>query len=265
MASEQAVSQLRLDRPTLLAGLLSLAFLLGAGWLCTLLPPVAGFQAGELLQKILPFATAGLFPLLRQSLAARRAQSVGAETLNNSAYEFYKYAIVAALLIFALWQLLGAITGAIIAASFEALRTAHSTLDERSFRETLLIFNVLFMIYPLVILLAAYLGWIAHRHSIVRPLRYVFTIFLIVLLLRLVDYTFAMWALRGDGLIEDMLQRATTFLSGFVGFFLGVPIAAAIAIALGYAARALLARIGRLFNWSVDIKVAVRGDEPRAG
>jgi hypothetical protein len=184
-------AQFRLDTPTVFAALLTVTFFLGGGWACTFVPIMAGYNAGEMLQKLLPIASAGLFPIFRQGFAFRQIGSQLTAFDDSPGYLFVKYTVVGALLLIGLYEVASFLVG-MMAAGVHSMTSATSSNDiGDEIKVAVMQMGGLFVIAPFLMFISAIVGWRISRRRIRHSAICVISIVVIFAILRVIDLAWA--------------------------------------------------------------------------
>jgi hypothetical protein len=219
-------AQFRIDAPTVLATLLTVTFFLGGGWACTFIPIVAGYNPGEMLQKLLPIASAGLFPIFRQALAFRQT-GIQATSDDSPGYLFVKYTVVGSLLLFGLFEVAAFLIGAMAASVHETIRATSAKDIGDEIKVAVMQFAGLFVTAPVLVITAAMLGWRINRRSRLRhSVMCAISIVIIVAILRVIDIAWA--STFNDTALQTVLEQSGKWaliapsLIVLIGMLLGI-------------------------------------------
>jgi hypothetical protein len=234
-------AQFRLDAPTTVAALLTVTFLLAGGWGCTLIPTLAGYNPGEMLQKLLPIASAGLFPIFRRGLAFRQRGPQAAPADDAPGYLFVKYTIVGALLLIGLFEVVSGLVG-LMAAVVDELTSSTIARDiGDEIKVAVMQSGGTFVVAPLLAVVSAIFGWRIHRRKVRYSVLCVFLIAIIVLLLRVLDV--AWLSFQSDRTLQKAFEETSK-----LALYLAPPGIVLVGMFLGLTSSAVGRGVMRLFG-----------------
>ena len=239
-------SEFRLDASTISAALLTVTVLLAGGWACTLIPIVAGYNPGEMLQKLLPIASAGLFPIFRKAFAFRRIGSQGAAVEDAPGYLFVKYAIVGPLLLIGLFEVASFLIGAMSQVVLEILKARTTTDLGDEIKVAVMQSGGLLVVTPFLAVSAAMLGWRIHRRKVRYAVMCLIFIGALFFILRVVDIAWI--SSQSDTALKKVFEGANK-----VAVYLFPTGVVVIAMLLGFTSSAVGRGIMRLFGRTAKI------------